>query len=180
MGKKDDAATYYKTSSTKQLWAPVLVERIFLCDSQSRFAIDPFGHSAAQGALFAYMSMGTWFPNRLDYQGKIERLKNRELEMVSSRRQAWGRRPQSSRKNLLQTLRIASWILLDVRCDEEPIMNNPKLEGYNVVKKSKQFVNYFRDECMHYRSREHTQWARILERAANFKNIDIPLSLIHI
>ena len=44
--------------------------------------IDPFGHSSAAPRLFAEMGFDAWFFARLDYQDKIRRLAEQEMEWL--------------------------------------------------------------------------------------------------
>jgi len=44
--------------------------------------IDPFGHSAAQAAMFAQMGFKAFFFARIDYQDRNKRLSEHGMEMV--------------------------------------------------------------------------------------------------
>ena len=44
--------------------------------------IDPFGHSAEQGALLGLMGFEGFFVGRIDYQDKINRLDEQEMEYI--------------------------------------------------------------------------------------------------
>jgi len=44
--------------------------------------IDPFGHSSATPRVFADMGFDAWFFARLDYQDKIRRLEEVEMEWI--------------------------------------------------------------------------------------------------
>ena len=40
----------------------------------------------------------------------------------------------------------------DINNNDDPIMDDPKLEGYNVDRKSAEFAEYFKDMCHHYKT----------------------------
>ncbi|KAK3085809.1 hypothetical protein FSP39_008930 [Pinctada imbricata] len=104
--------------------------------------IDPFGHSREHASLFARMGFDGLFFGRLDYQDKEERMKTKTMEMI------W----QGSPKNLGSQSDLFTGVLyngygppggfcFDVKCHEDPIMDDPNLHDFNVQQKVSSFIN---------------------------------------
>jgi hypothetical protein len=96
--------------------------------------VDPFGHSSANPRLFAEMGFDAWFFGRLDYQDKIERLRDFSMEFI------W----QPFLSHLNTSAQIFTHSMLDNYCfvgdmwwddrwnDDGPVVDNPDLDNYNV------------------------------------------------
>jgi len=44
-----------------------------------------------------------------------------------------------------------SGFCFDIGCRDEPIMDDPNLEGYNVKDKAEDFANYFKNMALHFK-----------------------------
>ena len=106
--------------------------------------IDPFGHSATQAALLSAESgFDGLFFGRMDYQDLDNRLKNKAAE--------WMWRPSFSLGGDAQVFAglTGSYggnygppggFCWDVHCNDEPMQDDPSLDGYNVDSRVADFV----------------------------------------
>ncbi|EGR32713.1 hypothetical protein IMG5_073080 [Ichthyophthirius multifiliis] len=116
--------------------------------------VDPFGHSSTNAALFSQMGFNGWWFGRVDYQDKAKRLREKQMEMI------WRPKLQSQEDDnyIFSSVTYANYyppegFNFDLKSDDEPIMSNKQLEGYNLDKKSDQFVEYFKNMSLFYKSR---------------------------
>ena len=101
--------------------------------------IDPFGHHASSATLFSQMGFQAFFFARIDYQDKLARMDVKKMEMI------W-KPPQytNSKNNYIFThvnyfhYSPPPQFCFDPNCRDEPIKDNPDLEGYNIDTKSEQ------------------------------------------
>ena len=95
--------------------------------------VDPFGHHAATSSLFSQLGFNSLVIARVDYQDKLRRLENRELEMIWRPYQYSG-----ERDNYLFTHVNYNFygpppgFCFDARCRETPIKDDPTLKDYNL------------------------------------------------
>ena len=114
--------------------------------------IDPFGHQASQAALFSQMGFNAWFFARIDYQDKQKKMDTKNMEMI------WNPQQYSKLDNSIFThvnyyhYSSPPGFCFDIKCADEPIMDDPNLQGYNLDIKSDIFAEYFRSMSVHYRS----------------------------
>jgi lysosomal alpha-mannosidase len=140
----DEATTYYKDIIDQQNHGlKFILEEIGECARpRAAWQIDPFGHSREQASLFAQFGFDGLFLGRVDYEDFEQRGKTKTREMV------W----QAS-ENLGQQASIFTGVLpygynpppnycFDIYCNDDPIMDDPRLEDYNVDKKVNEFINY--------------------------------------
>jgi len=136
--------------------------------------IDPFGHSREQASLFAQFGFDGLFFGRLDYQDKAKRLKDKTMESM------W---------MASQNLGDASTLFTGVnfngygppsgfcfQCGDAPIMDDPRLEDYNVMERVKQFVKAAKEQAGNYTTNHimMTMGSDFQYENAhkNFKNLD--------
>jgi lysosomal alpha-mannosidase len=103
--------------------------------------VDPFGHSNAQPRLFAEMGFDAWFFARLDYQDKEKRLQEKSMEWV------W--RPFYA---LYQHYSAPNGFCFDVRCNDDPFVDDITLETYNADLKVAQFYDWVMHMKEHYQT----------------------------
>lgn len=103
--------------------------------------IDPFGHSKEQARMFAQMGMDGLFFARADYRDKKQRRSNKTLQMI------WDGGKASNVEEAIFTGMFSkhyngpTGFCFDIRCEDDPIIDDPILEGYNVDEKvSYQFL----------------------------------------
>uniref|UniRef100_A0A0K8SVP2 Alpha-mannosidase n=1 Tax=Lygus hesperus TaxID=30085 RepID=A0A0K8SVP2_LYGHE len=100
--------------------------------------IDPFGHSSEQGEQFAKMGFDAVFFGRINQDEYLTRRDKREMEMI------W--RPYKDGSTiftgvLYNLYQPPDGLCFDVSCHDEPIMDNPRLHGYNMERRIASFVN---------------------------------------
>jgi len=116
--------------------------------------IDCFGHAAAQAALFAQMGFSSFFFARIDYQDKANRLNNKDMEMLWIPQTSQGvENAMFTHVNYMHYSNPAGFNF-DVVGGDQPIMDDPKLEEYNVPQRADAFVAYFRQMQTDYRTTE--------------------------
>ncbi|VDM51702.1 unnamed protein product [Angiostrongylus costaricensis] len=101
--------------------------------------IDPFGHSKEQANLFALMGYTSLFFARLHYLEKEDRLKNRSLEFI------WNCSEDLKTQIFTGAFYRNDYgppngFCFDALCRDDPIMDNPDLEEYNLDEKISSFV----------------------------------------
>ncbi|KAI2807423.1 carbohydrate binding [Blomia tropicalis] len=139
--------------------------------------IDPFGHSREQANLFAQMNFDGLFFSRIDFEDKFNRRANRQMEMVwhgSDDLGSSGDLFTSVMNNGYGPPEGFNWDLIGGV--DEPVIDNPKSEEYNVEKIVEAFVatslfhhrNYATNQILFPMGSDfHYQDANIL-----FKNMD--------
>ncbi|XP_069124923.1 lysosomal alpha-mannosidase-like [Argopecten irradians] len=140
----DEASTHYNAIIDQHTLGFEFLRQNFGDCGRPRVAwqIDPFGHSREQASLFAQMGFDGLFFGRLDYQDKDERIRKKSMEML------W----RGSPTNLKNISDLFTGVLyngygppngfcFDLLCDDEPMMDDDRMHGYNVPKKVEMFVN---------------------------------------
>lgn len=98
------------------------------------------------------MGFNGWWFARIDYQDKDKRLSDSSMEMIWSPYQASGEDNSVFSACNYNHYNPPDHFNFDILSQDEPMMDNPKLEGYNIDWKSAEFVEYFRNMSAHYRS----------------------------
>jgi len=113
--------------------------------------IDPFGHSKEQANLFEQMGFDGFLFARIDYGDKIQRLRDKSLEMM------WKPRPDS--KGIFTAALYGplymppkgfcyeTWI-----CDDPQIVDDPSLKSYNLPERVSAFVRTAKRQASHFRT----------------------------
>lgn len=117
--------------------------------------IDPFGHSNASPRLFADMGFDAWFFARMDYQDKARRLNTSEMEWV------WrpffnheGKRTQIFTHTLYQHYSSPKGFDFDTKSSDDPIIDDPEMQGYNVNEKVQELRDWIDHQVTHYKAAE--------------------------
>ncbi|KAL3069075.1 hypothetical protein niasHT_034305 [Heterodera trifolii] len=137
----DEAAThYYELVDQYALGLGKLSEKYGVCGRPKvAWQIDPFGHSREHANLVSMMGYEALFFARMHYLERKFRIENKSLEMM------WN--TEDSGNNSLFTGAFASGtysapkgFCFDVLCDDDPMIDDPKLEGFNVEQKVNAFL----------------------------------------
>lgn len=103
--------------------------------------IDPFGHSREVAAEFALMGFDGLFFGRLDYEDKNQRLNTKTMEIIWQGSPNVGADADLFTGALFNGYGPPGGFCFDVLCGDEPIMDNPKLHGYNVDQRVNDFID---------------------------------------
>jgi lysosomal alpha-mannosidase len=140
--------------------------------------IDPFGHSREQASLFAQFGFDGQFFARLDYQDRDTRIKSKTMEMMWRASQSLGDQASLFTGVLYNGYGPPDRFCFE--CGDAPMMDDLRLEDYNVEQRVKEFLAAVTDQAKAYSTNNlimtfgsdfQYQNARV-----NFKNID---KLIH-
>ena len=137
--------------------------------------LDPFGHSSAQPYLFSEMGFEAWFFARMQYQDQDYRTKHQELEFMWT---PLGKQDSSLFTHLMYgpLYCIPEGFTWDQLGSEDEIVEDSRLEGYNVERLANQFVKDALEKRAGYRHPEvlfpmgcdfHFQNAHL-----NYRNMD--------
>lgn len=153
----DEASTYYQDIIDQQTLGFEFILNEFGECARPKVAwqTDPFGHSREQASLFAQFGFDGLFLGRIDYQD------NEYRDLQLSREMVW-----KASANLGYKGTIFTGVLPNISsppkqfcfdthrfyCDDDPIMDNPKLEDYNVDYKVDLFINYTLQERNRYKT----------------------------
>lgn len=173
----DEAAPYFEDMIDNMAYGHAFLLKEFDYVPTVGWQIDPFGHSAANADLYAKMGLTSLFFARIDYQDFEKRLSEKSLEMI------W--RPQTGTGGVSSLLAHTlynhySWppgFCFDyVRCSDDPIADDPRLENYNAVAKAGEFVSFLEEQRSYYRSNHILvlmgEDFNYQDSYSNFKNID--------
>ncbi|XP_027990414.2 lysosomal alpha-mannosidase isoform X2 [Eptesicus fuscus] len=182
----DEAATHYGAIIDQMTLGLRFLEDTFGNDGRPRVAwhIDPFGHSREQASLFAQMGFDGFFFGRLDYQDKLVRKMNLEMEQVwrasASLKPPTADLFTSVLPNMYNPPENLCW---DVLCADKPIVDDRRSPEYN----AKELVDYFlklaKDQGQFYRTNHTvmTMGSDFQYENANmwFKNLDKLIQLVN-
>lgn len=172
----DEAAPYYEDVIDQMTIGHQFLKETFNVTIDIGWHIDPFGHSAAHASLFSQMGFNAFFFARIDYQDKDLRLEEKAMEMIWSPNQASGDDHSIFTSVNYYHYEAPPSFCFDQNCDDEPIMDDPRLEEYNIDERAKTFVTYFKNMALHYRHADlmHTMGSDFQYSNAHkyFKNVD--------
>ena len=172
----DEAAVYYEDVIDQMTIGHQFLKETFNVTVEIGWHIDPFGHSSAQASMFSQMGFNAFFFARIDYQDKNVRLENKTMEMIWNPDQASGVDHSIFTSVNYYHYEAPPSFCFDQNCDDEAIMDDPKLEEYNIDERAKTFVTYFKNMALHYTHSEllHTMGSDFQYSNAHkyFKNMD--------
>uniref|UniRef100_A0A7S3JCC5 Glycoside hydrolase family 38 central domain-containing protein n=1 Tax=Euplotes harpa TaxID=151035 RepID=A0A7S3JCC5_9SPIT len=115
--------------------------------------IDPFGHHSASAALFAEMGFNAWFFARMDHSDKDKRLANKELEWLwRPFNESLGARAEIFTHMMYNHYSAPPGFSFDERSNDSPIIDDKRLETYNIEERAAQLHDYLMHLSEHYRS----------------------------
>lgn len=146
----DEGTTYYEDIIDQMTIGHQWLFNTFGVIPSIGWQIDTFGHSSSQAALFSQMGFNGFFAGRIDYYDVRNRQKTKNLEMV------WHPRQESQDNNYIffrwmdHTYNAPPGFCFDQECKDEPIMDDPRLENYNLDKKADELAHYLRNQSQTY------------------------------
>ncbi|VDO23539.1 unnamed protein product [Haemonchus placei] len=143
--QNDEACSHYVDIVDQMTLGLKKLEQVFGECGKPRTAwqIDPFGHSKEQANLLALMGFTSVFFARIHYLEKEARLQNKSLEFV------WNTSEDLKTQILAGAFFQDNYgppegFCFDTLCGDDPIMDNPDLEGYNLDEKISSFASFLR------------------------------------
>jgi lysosomal alpha-mannosidase len=114
--------------------------------------IDTYGHSREQASIFAMFGFDAFFFTRLDYQDQQTREKSKELEFIWKGSDEMGASSNIFTNIMDNGYSAPSGFCFDVRCGDDPIIDDPTLVDYNVDQKVNDFVKFVNEFSSKYRT----------------------------
>jgi len=111
--------------------------------------IDPFGHSATQASLYALMGMNAWFFGRIDWQDRLVREKHKTCEVIMRGSPSLGEESDIF-TGVMRGYGPPSGFYWGEYSHDPPIMDDIRLEDYNVDERVEWFVNRSLDQAAVY------------------------------
>lgn len=149
----DEANTHYNSIIDQYSWGlRRLLETFGMCGiPRVTWQIDPFGHSRELASLYAQMGYDAMYFAREDYQDESNRIKLKTLEHVWQGSDDIGTNGDlfSGKMHMgYNSPKHFQWDLIGGI--DEPVIDNPNSEEYNVPKIVKNFVQFARNYRFYY------------------------------
>lgn len=112
--------------------------------------IDPFGHSREQASLNAQFGFDSLFFARLDYRDKINRLQNKNGDLIWRGSDNLGNQSDIFTSVLYNHYSAPPGFCFDIVCDDEPIIDDEESPDYNYKNRVEQFANFVREQAARY------------------------------
>ncbi|VDP44385.1 unnamed protein product [Schistosoma mattheei] len=142
----DEATVYYSDAIDQLTYGHIILKQLFGECGRPLVAwqIDPFGHSRDHSDLFQDAGFDAVYFQRIDYREKQKRKRLKQLEVL------WDTTHIELKKTgygLFTSIFHDSYcypksFCFDDKCLDEPIKDDPNLEGYNVRSRVDDFLNY--------------------------------------
>ena len=115
--------------------------------------IDPFGHHSASAALFAEMGFNAWFFARMDQSDKAKRVDNKELEFLwRPFNETLGARAEIFTHMMYNHYSAPPGFCFDEGCSDTPIVDDMRLDNYNIENRAEELHDYLIHLADHYRT----------------------------
>ncbi|CAI2376469.1 unnamed protein product [Moneuplotes crassus] len=115
--------------------------------------LDPFGHHSATAGLFAEMGFNAWFFARIDHQDKDKRLENKEMEWLHRPfNKSLGARAEIFTHMMYHHYSSPEGFHFNDGNGDDPIVDDPRLETYNIEEKVSGLRDYLLHMADHYRT----------------------------
>ncbi|XP_026806272.1 lysosomal alpha-mannosidase-like [Rhopalosiphum maidis] len=140
----DEAVPHYSTLIDQMTLGLKFLNDTFGECARPRVAwqIDPFGHSSEVAAEFAEMGFDGLVLGRIDHEDIALRKSQKTMEMVWRPDVNIGQGGELFTSVLYNLYVAPEGFCFDAFCNDDPILDNPKLHGYNVNAKVENFANH--------------------------------------
>eukprot|EP01083_Nonionella_stella_P276753 940645_1 len=141
----DEATTHYQAIIDQMALGHRFLNETFGVVPKVAWQIDPFGHSSTVASLFQQMGFDGYVLNRIDYQDKAYREKNKEMQFY------W--RPSQSSSDVIFThVTYNHYSPPPGFCFEPTACGDPVITPENVQEKSQQLLEFVKQEASVYRT----------------------------
>ncbi|XP_024378993.1 alpha-mannosidase At3g26720 isoform X1 [Physcomitrium patens] len=155
----DEATTHYVDMIDQTTLGHRFIKKQFGKIPRIAWQIDPFGHSAVQAYLLgAEMGFDGLFFGRADYQDKINRQKERTMEVIWRGSKSLGESAQIFTGLMTHHYDPPHEFQFEIKSETSPIQDDPSLYGYNLPEKLDLFVEYVTNQSKEFRT-HHIMWA---------------------
>ena len=138
--------------------------------------IDPFGHSREQGSIFAQLGFDGLFIGRDDMLEEVFRAATKTREMVWKASPSLGKSSDIFNGILPINYGIYPSLCFDQNCQDDPIIDNPESDEFNVELKVAEFIAYTGFQAEQYKTNNLIMTFgsdfQFTNAHKNFKNID--------
>ncbi|OQV16536.1 Lysosomal alpha-mannosidase [Hypsibius exemplaris] len=150
----DEAVCHYSSIIENFAWGLRKLNDTFGACGRPKIGwqIDPFGHSREQAALFAMLGFDGLFLGRIDYQDIEKRRKTKTMEMIWEGSDSLGKMSDIFTGILPNVYWPPSTFCFDLLCNDPPIMDDPRLEDYNVVERVATFMEVVNNQSLQYKT----------------------------
>uniref|UniRef100_A0A2S2QUE6 alpha-mannosidase n=1 Tax=Sipha flava TaxID=143950 RepID=A0A2S2QUE6_9HEMI len=150
----DEAVPHYSTLIDQMTLGLKFLNDTFGECARPRVAwqIDPFGHSSEVAAEFAEMGFDGLVLGRIDYEDIALRRSQKTMEVVWRPDINMGQSGELFTSVLYNLYVAPEGFCFDAFCNDDPILDNPKLHGYNVDAKVENFANHVQRYASAYKT----------------------------
>ncbi|XP_063233903.1 lysosomal alpha-mannosidase-like [Bacillus rossius redtenbacheri] len=181
----DEAATHYQSTIDNFSWGLRRLNDTFGVCGRPRvgWQIDPFGHSRETASIMARMGFDGLFFGRLDYQDKNSRLQNRSMELMWRASADLGSDADLFTGVNFNGYSAPSGFCFDIKCSDEPIIEDDESPEYNVPRKLNSFVDQVKKQASFYATDNIMLTMgddfNYMEAHMNYKNMDKLIRLVN-
>ena len=149
----DEATVHYEDFLNNMKAGHDFLKKILGIKPTIGWQIDPFGHQSATAGLFAEMGFSSWFIARADIQDKKHRLANKEMEYLwRPFNKSLGGRAEIFTHFTYQHYDSPQGFSYKDAATDEPVVDDPLLETFNVDERSEKLREYILHMSQHYRT----------------------------
>eukprot|EP01113_Clastostelium_recurvatum_P024055 TRINITY_DN286_c0_g1_i2.p1 TRINITY_DN286_c0_g1~~TRINITY_DN286_c0_g1_i2.p1 ORF type:complete len:1018 (-),score=282.92 TRINITY_DN286_c0_g1_i2:16-3069(-) len=148
----DEATTHYEAVIDQMTLGHRFLQENFGVVPRIGWHIDPFGHSAQQASMFARMGFDAFFFARIDYQDYAIRTQQKRMEMIWRGSQSLGSASDMFTSVIASSYCPPQGFLFE--WGDEPVMDDPRLENYNMKARADDFVAQAKQRANWYRTNQ--------------------------
>ncbi|XP_033225298.1 lysosomal alpha-mannosidase-like [Belonocnema kinseyi] len=150
----DEAVTHYQSIIDQFSWGFRRLNDTFGKCARPKIGwqIDPFGHSREQASIFGQMGFDGLLFARLDYQDRIKRLRSKTAEFIWKGSPSLGKSSNLFTSVLYNHYSAPDGFCFDIRCQDEPLIDDPESPDYNIAQRVEQFLAFVNNQAKLYRT----------------------------
>ncbi|XP_024086113.1 lysosomal alpha-mannosidase-like [Cimex lectularius] len=152
----DEATTHYQSIIDQMTWGFRRLNDTFGKCGRPKvgWQIDPFGHSRQNAEIMAKMGFDGLFFGRIDWEDKLSRMMQKSMEMLWKTSRNDDTEMSTLFTGILYNLYISpKGFCFDIKCDDEPIVDNVKSPEYNANRKVGEFLYLMKTYSKSYNTR---------------------------
>ncbi|XP_059478736.1 lysosomal alpha-mannosidase-like [Neocloeon triangulifer] len=151
----DEAVTHYHSIIDQFTWGFKNIDDMFnttCARPHVGWQIDPFGHARETASIMSQMGFDGLFFARLDEADKINRYKNKELEIVWKASANLGSAASLFTVAFHDYYHAPEGYCFDVICDDDPIIDDVRSPDYNVDARVQDFIDYIERQIQYFKT----------------------------